>query len=385
MDNTALVFVMMRIFRNSHRRIFDIDRLVNNGHQVIFLSFCDWNGYSSTVKDPYLVERTIFINSDNDIRNFVNEYTDRNALFITNVDSPRTFHHHFNLLKKHPSNQILGYSTRMLPSLSDLSIRKLLSYEATRLLFSRPILKRLLSNFSSNKVKLDFLLVGTLYQAPFYTNFSNTKIISVHIDDVNQILLLQKENQPVYSGRYGVFTDQLIPFAYKQLYSDRERDKYYKNLSDFIEYQRVNMGLDIIYFAAHPEIDVYSKQYDFSKYHFNIVKNDIVRLIKDSTIVFTHFSTTIGIAVYFNKPIHILIDNRLKEYKRVMNRIEVISALLSSPITNLDNYLESDSKIVKVTVNNALYSNYKIKYLKDNEIQEHSYYHAIRTILKLKG
>lgn len=382
MGNTILVFVMMRIYRDSHRKIFDIDRLVNDGHEVLFLSFCDWNGYSATVKDPYLIEKTFFINNDNDIKNFINEYTDKTVLYITSVNYPRSFIKHFNLLKNHPSSQILGYSTRMVPSIIDLNIRKSLSYGITKFIAYRILLKRLLSSFNFNKVKLDYLLAGTLYQTPFFTNFSNTKIISVHTDDINQILSVQNESQSIHKGNYGVFTDQLIPFAFKHLYNESERDEYYQNLSSFLEYQRVNMGLDIIYFAAHPEIEVYSKQYDFLKYDFNIVKNDVVRLIKDSTIVFTHFSTTVGVAVYFNKPVHILIDNKLKDHKRVINRIEVISTLLNSPISNINNYLESVLKIVKITVNKSLYSKYKMRYLKDNEIQEHSYYHAIKTILK---
>ena len=139
-------------------------------------------------------------------------------------------------------------------------------------------------------------------------------------------------------------------------------------------------NLDKIVVSEHPESEAVKEELEDRYANFERSRRNSHNLIKNADYIFAHYSTSIGMAIYFDKPIILLIDKELTGIQHIKYAIETYSRSLKLPIVDMDNInleILSDYNIDK-----SLYSNFVNDYMRDNyKINENSYHYAIKRII----
>jgi hypothetical protein len=177
--------------------------------------------------------------------------------------------------------------------------------------------------------------------------FNDFKKIYVHYKDYERYLININNNQ--YQKNYAVFLDEAIfshPDNYylksdKVLKSQKIMNLYFKELNIFFDdFERVTNNKIII--ASHPKNFMNFN----NKYYFNDRKvfiNKTYELVRNSTLVFAHASTSVAYAVILKKPIAFLVSS-------VIFDIGYFTKTLSFSI-------ETGSKIIDINNRNINYNN----------------------------
>lgn len=378
-----LVFCFTTILRNSHREIFDIDRLLEEGYNVNFLDLTSLHGGNPTYEDSLIKEITLKCENLNEVKKFVYHNKDNKILYICNDVHLTNAYDTFKILIK-CKDKVLAYNTKSIPG------------QETKLLGSKAFLNKILKSkyyypfFSKPLYQLfykykapDFFLSNTKYCLPqkVYLTVPQKNIFVVHSDDVNRILKYKSNVQKDFEKqKIGVFLDQLIPFSYKEKIPKGYEDIYYARIERSLTTMKEKLGLDEIIIAMHPECQVYQNELKnrFTPFKKSYGKTEI--LIDSAYVVFGHFSTSIGIAAFLKKPIIILKDSTLFSIEKIKT--------LCKEISNELNLIEIDMDKKDISIDQDLnldlhvYNKFIKKFMKDSEVNENSYYHTIKTICK---
>lgn len=373
-----VVFCFTKIFRNSHREIFDLDGLIQKGYEVVLLDLTAMHGGNPTCTDDLMLSLRKRCTNRNELEKFVQENSDLPIIYITNDVYLTRAHSSFSKLVK-PKDRILGFRTKTIPcqhtppkGLTGTIISRIQN-AGLDLSFVKSIYIKKIKYFPPN-----YYLCNTLYNLPIKANLTvrNDNILIVHSDDVNKII--KSEGNLINKQNSALFIDQLIPFAHKSKVQKNYFTEYYNKIEEHLHKIKEAFGLDDIRIAQHPESAVYSDELESTYKGFTKVVGDTLAEIKKADFVIAHYSTAIGFAVYLQKPIILLTDDILKNINRVNDCTESFKNILGLNQINMDE--NPDYKNIDITVDEIKYKNYITKYMKDSVISENSYHYAVEVI-----
>ena len=140
-----------------------------------------------------------------------------------------------------------------------------------------------------------------------------------------------------------------------------EPDNYYRSLRSLFDRIENELGLKVV-IAGHPRADYQPFGNVFGDR--KIFYGDTADLVTKSRLVLAHFSTAIGFAVMFRKPIMLLTSHELYSYThRHKHAFECFSRELGGPLHSLD-HPEAIDLSNPLALNNDLYDRYIENYIK---------------------
>jgi hypothetical protein len=194
-----------------------------------------------------------------------------------------------------------------------------------------------------------------------------TKIIKAHSREYDVHISSKFDKNSIKNkGKYAVFLDQYLPFhtdgtLFKKFNAKVTKEKYFPALNDFFstfeEYTKTKVII-----AAHPK-----SNYDRAKKNFwygrNFYKDKTYELIKNSSYVLAHQSTSISFAVILKKPIIFLTS---KEYMKSYDSFTVhgYAKYFKQPIFNIDNFKKDDFNKSLKKIDRKIYKEFFNNYIK---------------------
>ncbi len=216
---------------------------------------------------------------------------------------------------------------------------------------------------SENKIKPDIVLASGEYSHK-KVNMSGCKIIWAHSLDYD--LYLENNNKATRED-HVLFVDQNLikhsDFELLGIDSPVSESNYYSSLNKYFNQVERLTNLPVV-IAEHPRTihEDLKKHFDNRK----IVKGNTAELIRDSKLVLIHISTSINLAVLWEKPIILLTTNEIMN-SRYNSTMENYSKELSIPIHKIDeNILTLDKYNRALLVNKDAYENFRKNYIKRN-------------------
>lgn len=231
-----------------------------------------------------------------------------------------------------------------------------------------------------NKILLDYYFVFGIAPAsiillagetspgkPSYPVNKSTSRLWTHMPDYD--IYLQQKNEPEDPCKIeGVFLDQYLPrhpdFLHMGIDFPFSPSDYYPKICNFFEILEKNMNSRIV-IAAHPRSD-----YDNSPDYFGgrtIIKGQTSRIVKKSSFVVTHTSTSINFAVLYHKPIVFITTDNLQKMvsgKNILGLyIQAIARELGKNPINIDHVSEFNWEC-EMAIDEEAYLRYKNLYIK---------------------
>ena len=187
-------------------------------------------------------------------------------------------------------------------------------------------------------------------------------IIAHTTDFDNYLRLMERKTEP---KNQAVFIDQFAPFHPEakvlKIEGAVEPEHYYKSLRSLFDRIENELGLKVV-IAGHPRADYQPFGNVFGDR--KIFYGDTADLVTKSRLVLAHFSTAIGFAVMFRKPIMLLTSRELYDYHHSHKHIyEGFSQELGGPLHSLD-HPEAIDLSNPLALNNNLYDRYIENYIK---------------------
>ena len=236
----------------------------------------------------------------------------------------------FGLLQRYA---ILNKSTKVhisnaiFPKKIHLSKREKL----TNLLKEKGILSKSLIEFVFNYLKLRF--INFLYPVAHFAfiaglkeknNYSKkTKIILSHSFDYDFFLKENRKKLLLKKNKFAIFIE-CIMFGHPELTianidSDKieeKEKKYFSDLKVFFHNIYINLHIDIV-IALHPRTNAHYKKKIKNFFHeryFKVVDNQTPKYIKNSSLVISHNSNAIQLAILWKKPIIFCHHGEMRTY-----------------------------------------------------------------------
>ena len=195
------------------------------------------------------------------------------------------------------------------------------------------------------------------------------------IDEQNDFIsgsLAVSGGERIIESNYIVFLDECLP-----LHPDIEicnikpmdADVYYRELNTFFDKLELEMGLKVI-IAAHPKSIIYREKDYFDGRM--VIWGKTAELVRDSSLVLFHDSTSIGYAVCFNKPIVSLVSNALRDGQRETFESAIcFSKELNTRLVYVDDYCKNNQMglLDDLYVDKDAYTRYKYRYLTNPETE----------------
>lgn len=191
-----------------------------------------------------------------------------------------------------------------------------------------------------------------------------TKRVWVHSLDYDLYLKSLENCMSSGRSRYAVFLDGYWPFHpdYLSLGVDSPVDPttYYRKVNVFFDEIERKTGLHII-IAAHPR----SNYGNLPRYYANreVIAGQTVSLIKDAELILAHYSTSLGIAALFEKPIVLFTMNELENYEMDARYIRAYSEALGKSFINIDSNKKIDLNY-ELRIDKMAYKQYVENYIK---------------------
>lgn len=385
----TVIFFLPVIIRDAHRHIYPLEQLENEGHQVIILDATRYyKVYHPTFTDNFIKDHLEVCKSKSDFINFRNKLGSEPVIFVTNDLYMSMAFEVLNILVR-KEDRLLSAITRhaavhhKYPGFLKKKLSDIVRY------FHNFLPLYLFKLYYLNVKKIytpDYFLGSTefLTSVKTFLSVQDKNIICVHSDDINYAY--KPLNQVIDPNKkIGVFIDQMIPYFNgrnpdvhnKEIQKEYKID-YYKNLVKTLKKLKLEFDLDDIVIALHPEANLIREEIDNKYAPFRTFIGFSHELIKDSSMVFGHYSTAIGMAVFYKKPIILLKDRGFMEHPRRMQFIYSYKRELGVKILSTDsNSIVSREDAV---MNMTLYNNYIKKFLKNNAYKGNNYYYAIKKI-----
>lgn len=386
----TIVFFLPVILRDEHRRIYPMEKLEEEGNRIIILDATQYfNIYKRTATDDYLIKRIVECKDKKDFVQFRENLGDDPVIFVTNE------------LYMNMANDIFDLFIRKRDKLLTASTRKF-SGQYTYPSGTRKILIQLIHSADKylplhhfkfyykkwRKIHVpDYFLGSTKFLNSSKTVLSVKKEnrIFVHSDDINQAFeSLEEIIDP--SKKIGVFLDQMLPYfhgrnpdVHNTEVAREYKITYYENLVRTLKALKNKFDLDDIVIALHPESRAIREEIDQKFSPFTTYVGVSHELIKDSSVVFGHYSTAIGMAAFYRKPIVLLTDETQLSQPKRKKAISSYVDELGVKCVDMEK-AATDISSSDININKGLYDSYVKKFLKENDYRGNSYYYAINRI-----
>ena len=289
-----------------------------------------------------------------------------------------------NRLKK------IHVSTCILPKGVHLSKKeKLIHFFKKKNFFSKNIVK-----FMFNYLKVRF--INILYPAPNFAFISGlkesncyskkTKILLSHCFDYDLFLNENKKKLLLSKNKFALFIDALT-FDHPELSIDNINNidpvekKYYEDLKVFFKNIHKKYNIDIV-IALHPRSNIYFKKKMskiFNEIYFKIIENETAKYIKKSSLVISHNSSAIQLAILWKKPIIFCHHNKMQDYNK--RYISGLATALKKKSFDIEN---GKFAIIKkdLIVNDKNYIGYIKNYIQSSPISKVSSWDKISILFK---
>ena len=373
----TIVFCFTRIFRNSHRQIFGLDKLLEEGHNIILLDLSEMYGGNPTSNDELMLRLRKKISDKNELIDFRKSMGSEPSIYVCNDTYLSFACDAFQLLMRR-QDSLLAFMTKPSPFQiqKETGMKLLLKKSLMKLPISPKLITKSLYRKTHKYFVPDYFLVTSKFDLPLKALLTVKKenIIIAHSDDVNDIL--EDETEVQNRERMGVFLDQMLPFAHR---GKIDIDTYYENLNRTLKKLKKQFNLDKIVVAEHPESVAVEEELKDKYKGYERYRGSTQRLIKNSTHVIAHYSTSIGLAVYYNKPVVLLIDDNLRKVSWISKAVNTYQRILELPIVDMEK--KDISHLDGYAIDKRLYDIYVRKFMKDSEIKEKSYHYAIKRMI----
>ncbi|MBN1526092.1 MAG: hypothetical protein JW919_00705 [Candidatus Omnitrophica bacterium] len=215
----------------------------------------------------------------------------------------------------------------------------------------------------------------------YYPLNGDTKIVWAHALDYD-IYLKEKEKASVAEKPFALFLDEDICFHRDYLYVKHAPfatpDKYYGPLRKFFSLLEKKSGLDVV-IAAHPR----SKYEELPDYFGKrpVIKGKTVELVKRSSFVIAHSTTSINYAILFKKPLICVTTNELKAgaQGRV---IDDIASQFNKRAVNVDEALDIDLA-GELSIDETAYREYIESYIKRSVSEDKPFWQIVSDAIKV--
>lgn len=385
----TVVFFFPNVLRDSHRYVFGLDQLIADGWNIILLDARKFYRKAVTGNDEFINKYKYKITCHADFLLFKDLLPDGPVVYVSFDQHLRFSKPIFKLLIR-KNDVLLSYHTKRFSTINERTGRIRVFFDSVLKKIDKLIPIHFFSFFYKNIYDLyisDYYLCSTKYLIPtkVYLTIKKRNRIVVHSDDLNHILS-SKEKILDQKKKTAVFLDQGIPFLpdthpaiYPNPFPEGYFDEYYEKLANSFVQLKEELQLDEIVIALHPDAVKFKNRLEGKFSGFKTYIGNTNELIRDSNFVFGHCSTSIGIAVFYKKPVLILTDKVLMNYHlRLMQAINFFIENLGMEEVNMDKTIESQG--IQATLNDLKYHNYTIKFLKDNTIQQNSFYYSLNKI-----
>jgi hypothetical protein len=203
------------------------------------------------------------------------------------------------------------------------------------------------------------------FNAALNLGYAENQIIKAHNLDYDLYLNLRKANFETDQPPYGVFLDEDYPFHNDYMYmgipAPVTPERYFSTLFSGLTFMNKFFETEIK-IAAHPRSNYDSlESIYFGK--MPVYKGRTSQLVSNCAFVVCHSSTSIQLAILFNKPLIFITTDEI-ESTHFAKAIEYFAAVLSKPVINLDQELDTINFVELLKIDEAAYSNYKRQYIK---------------------
>jgi hypothetical protein len=196
------------------------------------------------------------------------------------------------------------------------------------------------------------------------------------------LYLQEKESFVNSKEKTAVFLDEYVPFHPDYIplgvlpFSTAE--EYYPPLCAFFDNIEKRFGFKII-IAVHPRSN-YERHPDYFGGR-QVVKGKTVTLIRESEFVIAHSSTSINMAVLFEKPVIFITTVSLQQSLQAPY-INLIASLLGKKVNNISRQKELDL-ISELKIDKTAYRKYKNDYIKKDGSLELPFWRAFSERVKI--
>lgn len=192
--------------------------------------------------------------------------------------------------------------------------------------------------------------------------FHNSKLIYTHSYDYDCFLAENKKlNNKILKHNYAVFLDEGVfkhpDIDYLKISPVAKSSKiYYEELSVFFNKFEKLTNMEVV-ISLHPRVE---KHENFGQR--KIFKGNTINLVKNSSIVILHASTSISYAILYHKPT-IFLDsiNFSQDYSNTINIMA--NAINHKPIDISSNYEINEQNFL---FDKSIYDRYKTNYIKES-------------------
>jgi hypothetical protein len=386
-----IVFFIPKILRDAHRYIYNLDRFESEGLDFTILDATIFYGNVATATEDIILRNRYVVKDDQDLYSFSQTLPKEGVLYVV---KDHDLHYSSRELKKiiRRGDQVLSYNTKTFATIDPPSKwRTLIEDSAGKLERILPL--HLFKHYYSLIYKIpipDYYLCSTTFLFPLkaYLTVKPGNRFSVHADDMNHIINAPSETFVEEGKKFAVFVDQGIPFLHDThpgVYPDplpkKYFDEYYSNLMATFDHIKDVFNIDEVVVALHPNTVAYKKKMEGKFPGIRAIIGKTKDLIREADLVLAHNSTSINFAIYYEKPVFILKDEIIYNYNP---RIKKLFDFYTNYLNMKSFYTDKDLKNQQITpfVDEEKYKLYKNRYIKDNSIEENSYYYAIRQILE---
>ncbi len=223
-----------------------------------------------------------------------------------------------------------------------------------------------------------FVILSGKYRENFYSNLTKKKPLYTFSADYQRYVDIKKHYRS--KKKYAVFLEEKLvdhPDYYNssQGIPPLNKKKYYAYMNNFFSKFKNRFKCDII-IAIHPKSTKQEIQKNFKNY--KIFKGNTQNLIKNSTSVIGHASTSISYPVLFNKPLFFLSFSSIKRHF-VGKEITLSSKLLGSKLIYIDEKFDLNN--LKFKINKLKYNSYFKNFLKHPKSKNRSFDDIFRDYL----
>lgn len=375
-----VVILFFKILRDSHIEIFNLKRL-NSLYDLDILDLTNISSGKTTFEDKWLKNKVITIKKFDDLKPY-RDNVPSDIIYLCNHGYLSNDNLQIIEILKEDNDKLISFDTRTFICNTDRTERlKIIINSLLRVFLIRSVVSSLLIRRTT--ILPDYFLTSTKYLIPIQIllNLKKENIFITHCDDYNHILQLNK----IGNIRENIaYVDQLLPFALLKDLTEKEKFRYYEQILNALLALKNKLNLKNIDFCLHPEYHVYGDYFEKIKLRFpsiNFIAGDTIRIIKDCSIVCGQYSTALGVAVYFNKPIILISNQYIRKNHRASNMINKIRDALNVDRIEVDSeeLFLKEKRIYKI--NRKKYLKYLMIFFKDSSIKENSYEFAIKKVM----